>query len=245
MKENSLLITAKIALKGKGDYVTELDNRSEQAIIQHIKKNYPDHTIYAEESGRASGEMCCQWFIDPLDGTANYVQGIPLFSVSVAFLEEGEIKIGVVYDPHREEMFWAEKGKGAFLNETRIHVSKKKQSEYAMLGTGFPWRIKPCLDDYLASFRELFLLTSGIRRMGSAALDLAYTACGRFDGFWEMKLKPYDIAAGVLLVQEAGGIVTDFGGGEEYMTSGNIVGASPFIHPQIVSVTKKYLNQVK
>ncbi|MBN2030436.1 inositol monophosphatase [bacterium] len=234
-----------IAFKDRGDYVTELDYRSEEAIIRHIKKHYSHHSIYAEESGKEEGEKYCQWIIDPLDGTANYVQGIPMFSISIAFVEDKEIKIGVVYDPLREEMFWAEKGKGAFLNGKRIAVSTKKEMEYGMLGTGFPWRLKPCLDAYLESFKELFLLTTGIRRMGSAALDLAYTACGRFDGFWEMKLKPYDIAAGVLLVQEAGGIVTDMRGGNEYMASGNIVGASLAMHEQIVHVTKKYLCHVE
>ncbi len=234
-----------IAFKDKGDYVTELDHRSEKAIIQHIREHYPHHSIYAEESGKAEGEKDYQWIIDPLDGTANYVQGIPLFSISIAFVEAGVIQLGVVYDPMREEMFWAEKGKGAFLNGKRIAVSTKKEMEYAMLGTGFPWRFKSCLDPYLESFKALFFLTTGIRRMGSAALDLAYTACGRFEGFWEMKLKPYDIAAGVLLVQEAGGIVSDVLGNSDYMVTGNIVGASALMHEQIVRVTQKYLCHIE
>lgn len=244
LKEFGKLRRSQIDLKGTGDYVTELDRRSEDAIIQRIKANFPDHVIQAEESGIEDRKSLYCWLIDPLDGTANYVQGISMFGVSVAVLKEGEVVIGVVFYPDRNELFWAEKGRGAFLNGMRIQVSSKKDIAYAMLASGFPWRSKMYLDSYMASFKELFLKAAGIRRMGAAAIDLAYTACGRFDGFWEMKLNPWDIAAGILLVQEAGGVVSDFRGENGYMDSGNVVAGTPEIYGQILEVIRQYLGGV-
>jgi len=232
--------TRKIEKKGIGDYVTEIDRASEQAVIKIIKDSYPDHQIIAEESGLDRAESSFQWIIDPLDGTANYVHSIPVFGVSIGLMKDAEMIIGVVYSPATEELFWAERGKGAFLNGKKISVSPKKDFSDSMIATGFPWRSRHLIDPYLKSFREVLTGSAGVRRMGAAAIDLAYTACGRFEGFWEIQLKPWDIAAGSLLVKEAGGVVTDFTGKDD-ISAGNIVAGVPEIHKHIVEVTKKYL----
>jgi myo-inositol-1(or 4)-monophosphatase len=235
------LMPDQIGLKGRGDYVTDLDRRSERAIISRIKQAHPDHAFLSEESGEERRDSPFCWIIDPLDGTANYVQGIPMYAVSVAVKKEKEIVAGVVYDPEREEMLWAVKDGGAYLNGRKITVSSKTDMAYSMLASGFPWRSKDCLDPYMDCFKELFLAAAGIRRMGSAAIDLAYTAVGRFDGFWEMRLGPWDIAAGILILKEAGGVVTDFRGGEEYFKSGNVVAGNPAIQAKILEVTQRHL----
>jgi myo-inositol-1(or 4)-monophosphatase len=234
-----------IRIKGAGDFVTDLDQRSERAIIRRIRKSFPDHAIHAEESGFGGGESRIRWFIDPLDGTTNYVHGIPVFSVSVAAAVDGETVAGVVLDPVHDEMFWAKKDGGAFRNRTRIRVSSKRNLEECFFASGFPWRSKQYLDLYLDSFRELFEASAGIRRMGSAAIDLAYSACGRYDGFWEMKLKPWDVAAGVLIVREAGGLVSDFLGGQNFMETGNVVAANPAVFPRMLEIVKKHLKGVE
>ena len=241
LQEFGNLRESQVGLKGKGDYVTELDRRSEQAIVQRIKKTFPDHAFLAEESGEEARNSPYRWIVDPLDGTANYVQSIPIYGISIALMKDAEILTGVIYDPNREEMFWAEKGRGAFLNGRPIHVSSKEDMAYSMLASGFPWRSKTLLDPYMRCFKQLFLAAAGIRRMGAATIDLAYTACGRFDGFWEMRLGPWDIAAGILLVQEAGGVVTDFSGGNGYLASGNVVAGNPAIQSQILDVTRRHL----
>lgn len=239
------LRNGQIDLKGMGDYVTELDNRSEQAIIDRIKASYPDHIIHAEESGVDSRDSSYRWVIDPLDGTANYVQSIPIYGISIALLREGRIILGVVYHPERDEMFWAEQDEGAYLNGERICVSSRDDIAYSMLASGFPWRSKRYLDDYLGCFKELFNAAAGIRRMGAAAIDLAYTACGRFDGFWELRLGPWDIAAGILLILEAGGAVTDFQGGTDYLKSGNVVAGNKEIHRIVLEVVGRYLRDIR
>ena len=244
LKDFGKLSPDQIDLKGKGDYVTDLDRRSEKAIIQKIKENFSDHLIHAEESGKEEKRSEYRWLLDPLDGTANYVHGIPLYGVSIAVLKGERIITGVVFDPSRDEMFWAREGKGAYLNGKAIHVSLKKKPGDAMLATGFPWRSKNNLDAYLDSFRKLFVEYSGIRRMGAASIDLAYTACGRIDGFWEMKLGPWDIAAGLLLIREAGGIATDFHGGDTCLTSGNVVAGNSDIHGNILKVTREFLGGI-
>jgi myo-inositol-1(or 4)-monophosphatase len=233
-----------VRMKGAGDYVTELDHRSEEAIIRHIKQSFPDHRIHAEESGEDLTESRYRWYIDPLDGTTNYVHGVPVFSVSIAAAVDGEVVAGVVLDPTHKEMFWAVQGNGAFLNDDPIHVSNKQNLGESFLASGFPWRSKEYLELYLNSFRILFSESSGVRRMGSAAIDLSYTACGRFDGFWEMKLKPWDIAAGVLIVTEAGGLISDFRGGQEFMKSGNLLAANTNVFPEMLEVVKKHLEGV-
>ena len=234
-----------IRLKGMGDYVTELDNRSEHAIVSHIRNRFPDHSIIAEESNQDKRESPYCWLIDPLDGTANYVQGIPIFAVSIALLKNDEVLLGVVFCPCQKELFQAEKGKGAFLNGRKINVSPQTNMKRAMLGTGFPWKYKQNIDPYISVFKDLFTRSAGIRRMGAAAVDLAYTACGRLDGFWEMKLSPWDIGVGVLLVQEAGGVVTDFNGGCRFMETGNVVAANPNIHRNLLEVIKRHLSHIK
>ncbi|NQT25653.1 inositol monophosphatase [candidate division KSB1 bacterium] len=239
------LQSSQVSLKGAGDYVTDCDHASEKAIIALLRDNFPDHTIHAEESGSDLIKSNSEWFIDPLDGTANFVQGIPVFAVSLAWVQDGQIQIGVVYDPMRDELFHAMKGQGAWLNGQLIHVSGKTDLSTAMLATGFPWRSKSYLDDYLESFKVLFQAVAGMRRLGTAALDLAYTACGRFDGFWEMKLKPWDIGAGIIMVQEAGGIVSDFSGDAGFFESGNMVAGSPAIHAKMSEITRKILSRIK
>ena len=233
----------RIEKKGIGDYVTEIDRESEQAVIRIIKKSFPYHQIVAEESGLDRAESSYQWIIDPLDGTANYVHSIPVFGVSIGLMKDADMIIGVVYSPATEELFWAEKGRGAFLNGKKINVSKQKDFADSMIATGFPWRSRHLIKPYLESFREILTGSAGVRRMGAAAIDLAYTACGRFEAFWEIQLKPWDIAAGSLLVKEAGGVVTDFKGGID-LSAGNIVAGSPDIHKHIVKVTEKYLADV-
>lgn len=233
-----------IGLKGLGDFVTEMDRRSEDVIIAFIQQNFPDHAIQAEESGLVQRESEYRWVIDPLDGTANYVQGIPFYSVSIAVLKNNQPEYGIVYIPVLNEMFSAQKGKGVFLNGKPVGLSEKTEMDQAILSTGFPWRSKSELGSFLKAFEAIFSQSAGIRRMGSAAIDLAYTACGRFDGFWEMALKPWDISAGVLMVQEAGGIVTDFVGGDGYLKSGNVVAGKPEIHEKLVAATKVHLGHL-
>lgn len=238
------LSSDQVGLKGRGDYVTELDRRSEQAIIRRIHRDYPDHGIQAEESGWRQGGAAVRWIIDPLDGTANYVQSIPMFAVSIAVAEGDELQAGVILDPVHDELFWAEKGKGAFLNGRPIHVSDKREMAYSMLASGFPWRSKEHVTPYLACFRELFLDAAGIRRMGAAALDLAYTACGRFDGFWEMRLHAWDIAAGILIIEEAGGRATDFHGGRDFLRTGNVVAGNIHIQSRILKIVRSHLSDI-
>jgi myo-inositol-1(or 4)-monophosphatase len=244
MKSFGRLKSIQVGLKGMGDYVTDLDHESERAIIETIKRSYPDHLIHAEESGKGHTQSDYTWFIDPLDGTANYVQCIPVYGVSIACMIQKEITIGVIYYPDRDELYWAVKGQGAFMNDHAISVSDKEDMAYSMLASGFPWRSKNFLDPYMASFKDLFLQAAGLRRMGAACIDLAFTACGRFDGFWEMKLQPWDIAAGVLLIEEAGGIVSDFMGERDFLKSGNVVAANKELHSHILQVTQKYLASV-
>ena len=211
--------------KGVNDFVTEVDIRAEQEIISIIHKAYPDHAIVAEESGRHEGKQC-EWIIDPLDGTTNFMHGIPQYAVSIAMREGQKLQIGVIYDPFKEELFCASRGEGATLNNRKIRVSGQYELQGSLIGTGLPYRLDQEIDAYLATLRALIAHTSGIRRAGAAALDLAYVAAGRLDGFWEFGLKIWDVAAGVLLIQEAGGLVSDLDGGHDYMETGNIVAAN-------------------
>lgn len=211
--------------KQNNDFVTEADRAAERAIIETIHKAYPDHAFVAEESG-ALGEGEVRWIIDPLDGTKNYIHDYPHFSISIAQQINGRTELGLVYDPIREELFTAVRGRGAFLNDRRIRISDRRSLSGAVLATGFPFRNKSLLPGYLELFAALFERAHDVRRAGSAALDLAYTACGRVDGFWELGLGSWDMAAGALLVEEAGGMCTDFAGGSDYLASGNIVAAN-------------------
>lgn len=227
-----------IRKKGKYDWVTEMDHRSEEAILRVIRRAFPGHSVQAEESlpGRAAGRF--QWLIDPLDGTVNYLHSFPMFAVSVALAVDGRLEVGAVYDPVRRELFTARRGRGAFLNGRRIRISGHSKFEGALLATGFPFRAQRLLDLYLRSFRKIFLRTGNIRRAGSAAMDLAYAACGRMDGFWEMALAPWDMAAGALLIQEAGGRVSDFFGEGRFLERGHIAAAAPRLQRELVKILK-------
>lgn len=214
--------------KGRNDFVTEVDQRAEQIIIDTIHKAYPNHGILAEESGQRSGDETI-WIIDPLDGTTNFLHNFPHFAVSIAVEHRSRIVQAVIFDPIRQELFTASRGEGAQLDSRRIRVSKKTSMDSALLGTGFPFRELSNLDGYLSTLQAFMPNCAGIRRAGSAALDLAYVAAGRLDGFWEFGLKRWDIAAGVLLIHEAGGFVSDPFGGESYLDCGDIVAGNPKI----------------
>ncbi len=222
-----------VETKGRNDFVSEVDRDAEAEIIYVIRKAYPDHAILAEETGEHDGSTY-QWVIDPLDGTTNFLHGYPQYAVSIALLDKGKLDQAVVFDPLRDELFTASRGAGAQLNDRRIRVSSATRMSEALLGTGFPFKEFDNLETWISSFRTLLPLTSGVRRAGSAALDLAHVASGRLDGFWEIGLKPWDIAAGSLLIEEAGGMVSDFVGGQNFLESGNIVAGAPKIHPEIL-----------
>jgi len=234
------LDTLTVEVKAQNDFVSEVDRRAEQEIIYVIKKAYPDHSFLAEESGE-NGDSEYQWVIDPLDGTTNFLHGFPQFAVSIALRHKGRLEHAVVYDPMRQELFTASRGGGAQLDGRRIRVSQRRGLEGALLGTGFPFKQQQHLDAYLNTFKALFPMTAGIRRPGSAALDLAYVAAGRLDGFWEIGLSPWDMAAGILLVREAGGLVSDFGGGEQYMETGNVVAAGPKVFKAMLQGIQPHL----
>ena len=227
------LHTIDVALKSHNELVSEVDREAERVIIDIIHKAHPGHGILGEETGLSKGDGHL-WIIDPLDGTTNYLHGFPQFSVSIAVQYKDRLEQAVVYDPLREELFTATRGAGAQLNNRRIRVSKCTHLRHALLGTGYPYRDLSELDSYLAIFRDLITKTTGIRRAGSAALDLAYVAAGRLDGFWEFGLKPWDMAAGALLIREAGGIVGDLNGGEGFLDSGGIAAGNPKVFEAIL-----------
>jgi myo-inositol-1(or 4)-monophosphatase len=230
-----------VQTKDRNDFVTEVDRQAEQAIISTLRKAYPNHGILAEESGADGGDEF-QWIIDPLDGTTNYLHGFPQYAVSIALRQRGRLEQGLVYNPLSQELFTATRGGGAFLNERRIRVSNRKGLEGALLGTGFPFKAQQHLDTYLDMFRALFPMSAGIRRAGSASLDLAFVAAGRLDGFWEIGLSIWDMAAGVLLVQEAGGLSGDFSGGHEHLSTGNLVSGNPKVFAEILKAIRPHLS---
>ncbi|WP_461516496.1 inositol-1-monophosphatase [Porticoccus sp.] len=238
----------KVDEKGRNDFVTETDRAAEKEIIYHLRKAYPDHTIIGEESGLLEGENNdYQWIIDPLDGTTNFIHGIPHFAVSIGCRFKGRLEHAVVFDPMRREEFTASRGRGAYLNGHRIRVSGHIGLPGAVIATGIPFNSPSIehMEPYLSCLTDLAKQSSGIRRLGVASLDLAYMAAGRFDAFWEMNLKPWDIAAGVLLVKEAGGLVSDFSGGEDYMDRGNIVCATPKLFKPTLQVVQKHLGFIE
>ncbi len=229
-----------VQTKSPNDFVTEVDHAAEKAIIEVLRDAFPGHGILAEESGETGPESEFNWIIDPLDGTTNFIHGFPQYAVSIAQTRNGVLEHAVVYDPTSNEMFTASRGSGAFLNDRRIRVSRRTRLNEALLGTGFPFRQFDNVDAYLSMFRELTQKTAGIRRPGAASLDLAYVAAGRLDGFWEMGLSPWDMAAGVLLIQEAGGLVSDLSGEGNFMTTGNVVAGSPKIFGQLLPIIQSY-----
>jgi len=228
-----------VSSKRANDYVTEIDKAAEAAIIETIRKAYPDHGILAEESGAIAAEhMEHRWIIDPLDGTTNFIHGFPQYCVSIALEHKGALEHGLVYDPIRDELFTASRGRGAFLNDRRIRVTRCARLGEALVGTGFPFKELGRMDLYLRQLRAMMEKTSGVRRAGAAALDLAYVACGRLDAFWELGLSPWDMAAGALLIQEAGGLVGDLQGEQTYMDSGDVCAAAPKLFPQLLEALR-------
>jgi myo-inositol-1(or 4)-monophosphatase len=227
----------RITTKQQNDFVTEVDKAAEAAIIETLLETYPKHSILAEETGRSGQEDSeYQWIIDPLDGTTNFIHGFPQYAVSIALAHKGILTQAVVYDPTSNELFTATKGAGAYLNDKRIRVSKRNRLDEALIGTGFPYRMFEHIDAYLEIFKEMTRRAAGVRRPGAASLDLAYVACGRLDGFWEFGLSPWDMAAGALLITEAGGLVGDLAGEPNYLVTGNIVGGTPKVFSQILQV---------
>ena len=237
IKHYGKLKTSEIGQKSRNDFVTVVDKLSEKLILKHIHKTFPDHAILAEESGVSPGDSTC-WIIDPLDGTSNYIHRFPMFAVSIGVAHRGVLVAGVVYDPLHQEMFSAQTGKGAFLNGRRIRTSSVKRLTNALMATGIPFRARNRFGQYFKSLRVISMASAGIRRGGSAALDLAYVSCGRFDGFWEINLSPWDIAAGALLIQEAGGRISDVRGRPEHMKNGDVLASNGLIHNELKAVTK-------
>lgn len=223
-----------INTKQASDFVTRVDKESEDLILTTIRSRYPDHHFLAEETVHDEDAGQYRWIIDPLDGTTNFIHSYPVFSVSIALQHKGEVILGLVYDPLRDELFSAEKGKGSFLNGKRIRTSSNTEMRNSLIATGFPFRQKDVIDEYLLLFKKIFYKVSDIRRAGSAALDFANLACGRCDGFFEIGLSPWDIAAGSILITEAGGTITDFGGGPDYLSTGNVVTGVPAVHGELL-----------
>ena len=219
-----------IERKGAHDFVSSADREAERAIAERLRRAHPEHAIRAEESApEANAEAEYEWLVDPLDGTTNFLFGVPHYAVSVALRRRGRLRLGVVFDPIKQELFTAEDGRGAYLNDRRIRARDAASLDDALLATGFPYRDQAGLDAYLATLRALVPGTAGVRRAGSAALDLAYVAAGRFHGFWEFGLRPWDIAAGCLLAREAGAVVRDLGGSEDPLESGDVIAAPPSV----------------
>ena len=233
----------KVSSKRQNDFVTGVDRAAEDAIIGVLREAYPDHAVLAEESGESGASSDYRWIIDPLDGTTNFIHGTPQYAVSIALEHRGQMQSAVVFDPLRNEMFTASRGRGAFLNDRRIRVSRRAKLGEALIGTGFPYRVWDHVDAYLGMFKDMMQKTAGLRRPGAAALDLAWVACGRFDGFFEIGLSPWDIAAGSLLVSEAGGLVGNLLGETGYMESGNLVAATPRIYPALLQTIEPHLTE--
>lgn len=232
----------KVSAKGPKDFVSEIDHAAEAAIVETLLGAYPTHAILAEE-GTAKGENAQAeyvWIIDPLDGTTNFLHGFPQYCVSIALEHRGVVTQGVIYDPVRNDLFTATRGRGAFLNDRRIRVSKRHHLRDCLIGTGFPFRDGSFLDTYLAMMKEMITHTAGLRRPGAAALDLAYVAAGCYDGFFEVGLNPWDVAAGSLLVLEAGGLIGDLSGEGDYLRGGQVIAANPKIFAQMVQALSPF-----
>ena len=226
-----------VTSKGPKDFVSEVDREAERTIVETLLGSYPDHAILAEE-GTAKGANANAenvWIIDPLDGTTNFLHGFPQYCVSIALAQRGQIAHGVIYDPVRNDLFTASRGRGAFLNDRRIRVSKRAHLRDCLIGTGFPFRDGSYLDTYLRMMKTMIEQTAGLRRPGAAALDLAYVAAGFYDGFWEVGLNAWDVAAGSLLIQEAGGLIGDLAGDGDYLHGGQVIAATPKIFAQMVA----------
>jgi myo-inositol-1(or 4)-monophosphatase len=233
-----------IQYKGDINLVTEADKMSENLIIGAIRKEYPDHGILTEESPAIKSEASMRWIIDPLDGTTNYAHGYPVFCVSIALEKEGSVILGVIYDPTRDDTFIAVRGEGAYLNNKKLTVSPESKLTRSLLATGFPYDIRESKENNINYFNAMAIQAQAIRRAGAAALDIAYVAAGRFDGFWELKLMPWDMAAGCLIVEEAGGKITDIFGKRWNLTSSNILVSNGLIHEQMSNIFKSVPRQL-
>lgn len=233
-----------VRLKGRNDLVSQADHESEGAVLGRIRREFPDHAILSEEGGGGAGTAGYQWIVDPLDGTNNFLQRLPYWCVSVACVDgEGRSLAGAVYEPLADRMFAAARGHGATVDGEPLRISERPGLDGAFLATGYPFRAHAALDRYLACFREVFLQARGIRRCGSAALDLAHTAAGVFDGFFEFALSPWDVAAGVALIREAGGVVTDLDGGERFLATGNLVAGGPGVHRELRAAVARHADE--
>lgn len=237
------LAKVQVSSKQRNDFVTEVDQEAEAVIIDTLLKAYPGHSILGEETGhtaRRDGETMHDaeniWVIDPLDGTTNFIHGFPQYCVSIALMQKGVVTQAVIYDPNRDELFTGTRGRGAFLNDRRIRVSKRTRVDESLIGTGFPYREIENLNEYIRMFRAVTHAASGVRRPGAAALDLAYVACGRYDGFFEFGLSPWDIAAGSLLVLEAGGLIGDYKGEQGYFENRQVVAGTPKVFTGLLSL---------
>ena len=231
-----------VSVKGPGDFVSAADLRAERTLRQELSRARPGYGLLMEESGASDGaDPHHRWIVDPLDGTTNFLHGVPHFAISIALERDGEIVAGMIYEPTRDEIFWAEKGAGAYLNDRRLRVSGRRQLAEALIGTGIPFGGRDEHPAYIATLQRVMTATSGVRRLGAAALDLAYVAAGRYDGFWEFGLSPWDIAAGLLLVREAGGFVSDLAGGQTMMTSGNVLAANGHLHLPLAGLMREAL----
>jgi myo-inositol-1(or 4)-monophosphatase len=246
IRASDRLDTVRVSEKNPHDFVTEIDQQAEAEIIKVIRKAHPHHAILSEECGAIDGTDEYTWIIDPLDGTRNFIHGMPHFAVSIAITYKGKIEHGVIYDPVRQELFTATRGRGAQLNDKRIRVSKRAQLQECLTATGFPYHKSPeLLKAYSNALQVLLPICGDVRRTGSAALDLAYIACGRFDGFWEAGLKPWDFSAATLMIKEAGGLVTDFSGTEDYLNTGNIIAGNPKILKALLQTVAPYFNTIR
>ena len=225
--------------KRHNDFVTEVDHAAEEAILRILRAAYPGHGFLAEESAPEAAKADYLWVIDPLDGTTNFLHGFPQYAVSIGLLHKGVPQQAVVFDPNRNELFTATRGSGAFLNDRRLRVTRIDRLDGALIGTGFPFRDLEQLDDYLRMFRNMTMATAGIRRPGAAALDLAWVAAGRIDGFWEIGLSPWDMAAGALLVREAGGLVGDLDGENRFLENGRIVASNPKLFDAMLKILRR------
>jgi myo-inositol-1(or 4)-monophosphatase len=229
-----------VSVKGPGEFVTAADLKAEKVLRAELAKARPSYGFLMEESGAEAGtDRHHRWIVDPLDGTTNFLHGIPHFSISIALERDGEIIAGLIYEPVRDEMFWGEKGGGGFLNDRRLRVSARRQLGEALIGTGIPFVGRGDHGAYLATLGAVMAATSGVRRLGVASLDLAYVAAGRLDGFWEFGLSPWDIAAGVILVREAGGYVTDLAGGASMLATGDVLAANDQLHQPLARLLEQ------
>ena len=237
----------KIGSKGPNDYVTEVDRAAEDIIIRTLLEAYPGHGILAEESGREHGAKHSEyvWIIDPLDGTTNFLHGFPMYAVSIALAHRGAVQQAVVYDPTRNDLFFASKGRGAFLNDRRLRVSKRLRIAESLIGTGFPFRKGDNFKRYLKMFEEVMHSCAGLRRPGAAALDLCYVAAGYYDGFFETGLSPWDVAAGSLMITEAGGLIGNFTGESDYLYQREVVAGNPKVYGQLVQILAPYTRVIK